>query len=455
MSTETNTIQYIPVDELHPHPDNPRKNIGDVTELAESIHANGILQNLTVIPNIDGTDGYTVIIGHRRLAAARMAGLKAVPCVVTEMDRRQQLHTMLSENIQRTDLTVYEQAQGFQLMLDMGDTVETIAEKSGFSSSTIRRRVKLLELDSEEFKKSEQRGATLDDYAKLDKLKSDEAKNRVLKNIGTSNFNNSLRAEIEAEKIAERKKKIIEKLAEFATEIFAINRVGDEDVPMDYLKSYFFYKDQEVEVPANANERRYFYYATSGGISLYTERSKAQQADIEKNKAEKQQKEQEYLLKQQLAIETTNRHARLRADFVRQLSNSACKKHIADISAAVTVRLLDGFDWNDRPLNPKIITEYTNKDIADGLEREWLGAETQDSPEKALLIAYCTYCESQSLKYWGTQYSGGSRKIVHSDDKRLDKLYGLLCDLGYELSDEEKEMQNGTHEIFKEEEQQQ
>ena len=118
-------IKYIPVSKLWRHPDNPRKDLGDVTELAESIKVNGVLQNLTVVPLIgeitkkwDG-ESYRVIIGHRRLAAAKLAGLEELPCVVVEMSEREQLSTMLTENMQRSDLTVYEQAQGFQMMLDM------------------------------------------------------------------------------------------------------------------------------------------------------------------------------------------------------------------------------------------------------------------------------------------------------------------------------------------------
>lgn len=76
-------LQMIAVDKLHPHPQNPRKVIGDVTELAESIKANGILQNLTVVPNNDNWDDksdFTVVIGHRRLAAAKQAGFKQILC---------------------------------------------------------------------------------------------------------------------------------------------------------------------------------------------------------------------------------------------------------------------------------------------------------------------------------------------------------------------------------------
>lgn len=192
-------IKYIPVSKLWGHPDNPRKDLGDVTELAESIKVNGVLQNLTVVPLIgeitkkwDG-ESYRVIIGHRRLAAAKLAGLEELPCVVVEMSEREQLSTMLTENMQRSDLTVYEQAQGFQMMLDMGDTVEDIAEKSGFSVTTVRRRVKLLELDKDKFKKSEERGVSLFEYMELEKLKSPERKNEMLDYIGTENFKYKLK----------------------------------------------------------------------------------------------------------------------------------------------------------------------------------------------------------------------------------------------------------------------
>lgn len=112
--TQIGSLVMLPVDRLHPHPDNPRKALGDLTELAESIKANGIFQNLTVVPD-DPTSSYTtftVIIGHRRLAAAKLAGLTSVPCVITEMSPDEQVATMLAENMQRNDLSVYEQAIG-------------------------------------------------------------------------------------------------------------------------------------------------------------------------------------------------------------------------------------------------------------------------------------------------------------------------------------------------------
>lgn len=90
-------LQMIPTDKLHPHPDNPRKVLGDIDELAESIKASGILQNLTVVPMNDDWTEFTVIIGHRRLAAAKQAGLTELPCAVVEMTEKEQLSTMRRE----------------------------------------------------------------------------------------------------------------------------------------------------------------------------------------------------------------------------------------------------------------------------------------------------------------------------------------------------------------------
>ena len=63
-------INWVKVDDIAPHPDNPRKDLGDLTELADSIKENGVLQNLTLVPHPDKTakTPYMAVIGHRRLA---------------------------------------------------------------------------------------------------------------------------------------------------------------------------------------------------------------------------------------------------------------------------------------------------------------------------------------------------------------------------------------------------
>lgn len=292
---------------LHPHPDNPRKELGDLTELAASIKENGIFQNLTVIPGhymtaeeyadsvvVDGgsrqsamavwnpkimwsSDDYTIIIGNRRAAAAQQAGLFEVPCVVVEMDEREQLQTMMIENMQRSDLTTYEQAQGFQLMLDLGDTVEQVASKSGFSQSTIRRRVKLLSLDRDAFRRAELRGATLSDYAELDKIESVEDKNKALEALGTQNFRRVMQEVLENQKWEHRKAEWIADLKKFAIEDPNATYQTHEHVT-GYSKWNI---TKDVVVPEDADHVQYFYKVSSGQIDLYKTRDVAAE-DAEK-----------------------------------------------------------------------------------------------------------------------------------------------------------------------------
>ena len=215
--SENATIIYIPVNEITAHPNNPRKDLGDLTELSESIRKNGVLQNLTVVPNVGENSGYTAVIGHRRLEASKMAGLEAVPCVISHLTEQEQVRTMLMENMQRSDLTVYEQAQGFQMMMDLGDTAEAIADKTGFSASTVRRRLKLLELDKEKFAAASERGATLMDFAALDGIDDIKTRNKVLEHVGTANFKYELKKTIDKQEDDKRRKRWLELLETFAT----------------------------------------------------------------------------------------------------------------------------------------------------------------------------------------------------------------------------------------------
>ena len=88
-SSEKAQIVYLPVKKIFPHPRNPRRELGDLTDLVGSIKVKGILQNLTVVPRMEnGTtvaDEWHAVIGHRRHAAAIQAGLEEGPCVISDM----------------------------------------------------------------------------------------------------------------------------------------------------------------------------------------------------------------------------------------------------------------------------------------------------------------------------------------------------------------------------------
>lgn len=207
---ENNGTVNIGIEHIHPHPENPRKNLGNLEELAESIKKNGVMQNLTVIPIENEPGEYTAIIGHRRHAASQLAGITELPCRIIEgLSQKEQVSTMLEENMQRNDLTIYEQAQGFQMMLDLGETEESIAEKTGFSRTTIRHRLNIAKLDQKELVKKEQDDSfqlSLKDLYALEKVEDIKTRNKILKEAGSSR-DIICRAE-RAVNEAEREKKI-------------------------------------------------------------------------------------------------------------------------------------------------------------------------------------------------------------------------------------------------------
>lgn len=154
---QSNEIKLINTSLIDPHPDNPRKNIGDVTDLADSIRANGLLTPLSVVPN---GSRYRVIAGHRRLAACKQAGTGSVPCFVLDLDPLQQLEAMVTENCQREQLTVLEEADAIQGMLDLGATTANVAHRLGRSADYVRDRAKAASIDNEV-------RATRDDFSQL------------------------------------------------------------------------------------------------------------------------------------------------------------------------------------------------------------------------------------------------------------------------------------------------
>lgn len=145
-SYQSNEIKLINTSLIDPHPDNPRKNIGDVTDLAASIKTNGLLTPLSVVPN---GERYRVIAGHRRLAACKYAGIVAVPCFVLQLGPLQQLEAMVTENCQREQLTVLEEADAIQGMLDLGATTANVAHRLGRSGDYVRDRVKAASIKTE------------------------------------------------------------------------------------------------------------------------------------------------------------------------------------------------------------------------------------------------------------------------------------------------------------------
>jgi ParB family transcriptional regulator, chromosome partitioning protein len=129
--------RMIPLDKLDPNPEQPRTDFGDLTELTASIAEKGVLEPLLVRPT-KLTGRWMIIAGERRFRAARQAGLHEVPCVEMEVDEGTVAEIALIENMQRKDLTVWEEADGLLALCErFGYTHDEVARKVGKSRSTV------------------------------------------------------------------------------------------------------------------------------------------------------------------------------------------------------------------------------------------------------------------------------------------------------------------------------
>src|SRR5579863_10282032 len=129
--------RMIPIDKIRPNPDQPRKFIGDVRELSDSIRQKGVLEPL-LVRYIPREDTYYIISGERRYHASKAAGLHELPCIEKIADDAETLELALIENLQRKDLTAFEEADGLQRLADQFEyTHDDIAKKIGRARSSV------------------------------------------------------------------------------------------------------------------------------------------------------------------------------------------------------------------------------------------------------------------------------------------------------------------------------
>ena len=424
-----NKITYISVDRLHPHPDNPRKEIGDVTELADSIRENGIYQNLTVIPATGYYHGdYTVIIGHRRLAAAKMAGLTEVPCVITEMSAKEQLATMLLENMQRSDLTLMEQAQGMQMMLDLGETVSDISQKTGFSESTVRRRVRLCSLDRDKMQDVQGRQITMSDYDKLFEVEDPDKRNELLDSIGTNNFEWKLQTaknEIKREQTTQELVKILKQYCPDAEEITdgADYKCAGEVDSADEIK--------ELNLSGKIYYKKYGWSASLWLYRDYTDEELAQE-NQDKKKEDKRRATVE-------RCENVYKSAReLRKEFWQTFNQGefrTVQSVIARMAAEAMFAIRD--HWSDSLLDAELYSDITDRYVGSDLTADVVKG-INDMAKLAYVVLEKKADSNKTYNYYGE----------YRKNMGLEYLYNNMAELGYEISDEELAMLDGSHAMY-------
>ena len=140
-------LMSLPCQLIDPDPDQPRRDLGALDELAASIDAQGLLQPLIVEPLASGR--YRILAGARRYAACLSLGLATVPCLVRTVADHARLALQLIENLHRKDLTPLEEAEGFQrLLTEFSLTQRELALRLGKSLAAVNQTLRLLDLDA-------------------------------------------------------------------------------------------------------------------------------------------------------------------------------------------------------------------------------------------------------------------------------------------------------------------
>lgn len=434
---QSNEIKLINTSLIDPHPDNPRKQIGDVTDLAASIKANGLLSPLSVVPN---GERYRVIAGHRRLAACKQAGTGAVPCFVLDLDPLQQLEAMVTENCQREQLTVLEEADAIQGMLDLGATTASVAHRLGRSSDYVRDRAKAASIDNEVRR-------TRDDFSQLTIGQlvaiarydgQPDRQKKLAQAAGTSNFDYTL-SRIERD---DRDRQWIESVAALLVESDnGINLIPDPEKP--YSDPEWRYSgcmfpstgtpEETIEKIREQNPAAVSIHMEQ--VYLWTRRDKTADAEKEARRAAEQAERdaRRHALEEYAAASADKRMAWLHAN----LHGIKRDKLVETTARLGLLQIIDpdpqGYTqalstWNDAACGGEQFTTIS------GIEPERALAELRyhlDEPDWAVWAVQILAARIE----WFIDPTDWT--TVNDTSRRIPGYYQILQDLGYTPTDDE------------------
>lgn len=413
-SYQSNQIKLINTSLIDPHPDNPRKNIGDVTDLAASIKTNGLLTPLSVVPN---GERYRVIAGHRRLAACKQAGIGAVPCFVLHLDPLQQLEAMVTENCQREQLTVLEEADAIQGMLDLGATTAAVAHRLGRSADYVRDRAKAASIKADVRK-------TRDDFDQLTigQLMAiarydgqPDRQERLAHAAGTSNFDYILH-NIEVE----------DRRSQWFADVSALLATGTTGLNV-------------IEELRKQNPDAVSVHESTQTIYLWDRRDAAAEAEKEAQRAAEQAERdaRQHVLEEYAATTADKRMAWLHGHLhaikrAKLIETTARLGLLQTIDPDPTGFTKDLYTWNDAACAREQFAAIAGIKPEQALAELHTHLDSPDWPTYAVMILTARIEWFISPNDW--DWSGDDNV-----SRRIPGYYLILQDLGYEPSDDETE----------------
>lgn len=436
--------------QLHPHPDNPRKDLGDLEELKASIREHGIMQNLTVVPMDDEFENFKILIGHRRFAASEGLPID-LPCVIVEgLSDKEQVGIMLCENMQRSDLTFLEQAHGFQMMMDLGETIETISDKTGFSEATVKHRLEIAKLKQKSIDAAmENFQPTISDYIELEKVKDLKKRNEILKEAESSR---DLRYSVEAYVDEQNRKKNSKKYLELINslgwketkEYFDFYRVDGKFKEVKGLARIDLekdYDDSAIQAFAPRNTEPIFYRCDGYYITFAVKNPQ--------NKAEKKKKTKQELLeearKKNTAILNDTRTVICDRyyEFINEIDDV---KEFKELSDKQRIKFMDRLFEVLVDLEAYLSTfEHTynirSKNDLKDLKTDYEG--TPDALQRLMIHVWAALASSHTNNFVEWNFTKNMKVL-----KGHQQLYSTLYFFGFRLNDEYKAIIEGKSDLY-------
>lgn len=455
-------MQEIEISKLRIHPKNMRTTYEGIEELTESIKSNGILQNLTVVPDPIEEGYYLVVIGNRRLTAARKAGLKTAPCVVVDLPEKEQLAMMLSENMQRKDMDIIDECKGVQMTLEMGFDVDALAKKTGLSKKTIIRRKNIADMELN-YSEVRHRQITIGDLEQLQRVKNADIRQVILGKIGTDDFGLEIAKYEQKEKFREWKNKMLTTLRGVAEEVtkglnyreyttidyFNMNsekKWENVDIKEDY--KYFCYFAEENKMMylygvAPKNEEPEEEEETEEEVEEGTEEQEEKQdtKSWREEAEERRRKEKEREAKEK---EMGELFFRMRMEFI---VNHSAQKFLSQRRALYWLTVCSAnYELSDS-LDEAFYAELIGDEEPDSysIEPEEIAERIMKETHEAIPYIYAILELTDEFHKLPINWNG-----IFQEKHRFHTLYQFMKDIGYTISSEEQKVLEGRHEIFKE-----
>ena len=439
-------IQEIEISKLRMHPKNVRKTYTNIDELSDSIKAKGILQNLTVVENPEEAGTYWVVIGNRRLTAARKAGLETAPCQIVEMDERDQASTMLLENMQRSDLTIIEQSQGIQMVLDLGETVDGLSEKTGLSKSTIRHRVNIAKLDQRVLREKEEDEGfqlTLKDLYELEKIPDIKIRSEILREARSSNeitmLAKSRAGELKRKDNLKKLKSLLKKAGiRKAPKNAYIEMYSGE---WDIVKSFALDDKVSDNLGVENQDIKMLYW-----IEYFRELRIIKRVAKKKKKLTKYEIEQKYRKEKKKQLKDLQKEMTTqRLDFVKLAIEKNLLPENPDfnyINKKLFVMLLKAKCWASIDTAYKFLSEQETWSMSEEEREKWNDRFMKLPLHQQLLIYVERAVADNDVSEWNTVYHKGNGEMLMEFEE-------FLKEFGFSYSSPEYEkISDGTHELY-------